>query len=358
MATSTYRAAIIGCGKMSRGHARSYLDSDRTTLVAAADISDAARSAIAAEFGVPRTYPDVAEMLESESPDIVSICTWPPSHADLVVAACEAGARAVICEKPMAVNLAEADLMLEAAKKSGTLLCVNHQRRFNARYAAARGLIEEGAIGKVTQITSICAGDALTDGTHLIDMTRFLNGDTPIKSVFGAIDMSPVEYMNPNGMGTIEFNETRTRYGHHIETGSIGLLFFENGVRAHLETGSLSRGGYQRFFIDGTEGRIEISGDKPMEGEEWLRLRRSSGGWEVPELTQITDPMSMGLQSMIDILENGGEHTLSGESARATLEAIMAIYESARARKIVQLPLDIQGSPLEEMIATGEVSVN
>src|SRR5262249_56959247 len=92
---------------------------------------------------------------------------------------CQAGARAVLCEKPMAVHLADADRMIQAARAHGTLLCVNHQRRFTPRYVAAKELIDAGAIGLVTHVSAICGGDLLTDGTHLIDLTRYLVGELP-----------------------------------------------------------------------------------------------------------------------------------------------------------------------------------
>lgn len=357
MSNSIYRAAVIGCGRISRGHARGYTMIPRVQLVAAADPDPAALAGFGAEFGVDHLYADAREMLEKEKPDVVSVCTWPPHHAEPTILACSSGVRAVLCEKPMAVDLGDADRMLAAAKEFGVLLCINHQRRFNPRFATARKLLDEEVIGTITQITGICAGDALTDGTHLIDMTRYLNRDTPVTSVFGAIEMSHRGAVNPDGMGMREFNERRMRYGHHAETGAIGLLLFENGVRGHLEMGNLSRGGYQRFIVDGTEGRMEISGDRAMPGEATLRFRRSSSGWETPELGEGHD-FQKSIEAMLDVLEHGGEHLLRAESARATLEVIMAIYESARIRKIVPLPLERRDSPLEAMIASGEIPLN
>lgn len=357
MGTRTYRAAVIGCGRISRGHASGYQATPRVELVAAADPIPEALAGFGAQYGIDHLYPDAQEMLEKEKPDIVSICTWPPLHADPTVLACESGVKAILCEKPMAVDLADADRMLAAAKGHQVLLCINHQRRFGPRYATARKLLDAGTIGTITQITGICGGDALTDGTHLIDLTRFLNQDTPIKSVFGAIEMSYRGAVNPDGMGMREFNERRTRYGHHAETGSLALLQFTNGVRAHLEMGILSRGGYQRLFIDGIEGRMEISGDSPLAGEAQLRFRGSSGSWEIPELAK-GDDFRSSIEGIIDVLENGGKHLLDGQSARANLEVIMAIYESARTRMVVPLPLERKDSPLEAMIAAGEVPLN
>lgn len=354
----TYRAAVIGCGKMSRGHAHAYAAHEDVALIAGADVSEPARAAFASEFGLDAMYADPAAMLAEERPDLVSVCTWPPHHTDLVEAAFAAGARGVWCEKPMAVDLADADRMVAAAAAAGGALIVNHQRRYVENYRQARALIAEGAIGELTQITGICAGDALTDGTHLIDMARFLNGDTPVTAVFGAIDMTPKGDVSPDGMGTIEFNQTRLRYGHHIESGAIAILFFENGVRGHLEMGNAARGGYQRFHIDGTEGRIELSGDRPWDDGSRIRIRRGTGAIESLPPSTMEGAMDGALADLLATIETGARHPLAGDSGREDLEIVTAIHESARRRMIVPLPLEMPRSPLEAMLASGEIALN
>lgn len=358
MGGQSYRAAVIGCGKMSRGHARALADNQRVDLVAGADVSEAARDAFSREFDVGSMYSDPAELLAKQRPELVSICTWPPLHAELTEAAFAAGAKGVWCEKPMAVHLSDADRMVAAARQSGGVLIINHQRRYVDSYLQARELMRDGTIGDVTQITGICAGDALTDGTHLIDMTRYLNNDVPISSVFGAIDMTPKGEVSPDGMGTIEFNQTRMRYGHHVESGSMAILFFKNGIRAHLEMGNLARGGYQRFFIDGTEGRLELSGDRPFEDGSRVRVQRRTGSLEVLPPSTRDGAMDRALDDLLGTIETGTEHRLSGESGREDLEIVNAIYESARSRMIVQLPLEVSESPLEAMLTTGEIQLN
>lgn len=358
MSNVRYRAAVIGCGKMSRGHAHAYASAPAVDLVAGADVSEAARAAFAGEFAGAATYADAAQMLDRERPDFVSICTWPGLHADLTAAAFAAGVRAVWCEKPMATHLADADRMVEAAEASGGVLVINHQRRFVESYMQARQLLDAGAIGQVTQITGICAGDTLTDGTHLIDMTRYLNDDAPVTSVFGAIEMSPKGDVNPEGMGTVEFNQTRKRYGHHVESGALGLLCFANGVRAHLEMGVLARGGYQRFYLDGTEGRIELSGDRPFDDGSRLRVRRRTGEIETHSSAAYEGAMERALSQTIVVVEEGGNHILSGASGRADLEVVTAILESARRRMLVTLPIDVREYPLEAMLAAGEIPLN
>lgn len=356
--SSPYRVAVIGTGKISRAHTRAYLDTPGVELVAAADPIAGARERYGTEFGVTNLYADPASMLQQEHPDIVSICTWPPTHAALTELVCEHHPKAIICEKPMAVSLGDADRMVTAAKRSGVQLVINHQRRFNARYVEAKRLLDAGTIGAVTQVVGICGGDALTDGTHLIDLVRFLLDDRPVRAVLGAIDMTRRGDVDPGGMGTIEFNEKRTRYGHHVETAATAILKFDKDLAAHLEIGQIARPGYQRVSIDGSDGRIDISGDRPEPGEPQLRYLTGSGGWVTPELVSHDHPMAASLSALLQVLSKGGEHTLRGESGRADLEVITAIYQSARTRRTVTLPLDCPASPLEEMIASGEVTVN
>jgi predicted dehydrogenase len=358
MGSQRYRAAVIGTGKMSRGHAHAFVTSDQVDLVAASDISEAARASFAEQFGVPTTYDDAAEMLEQEKPDLVSICTWPPLHAELTELAFSRGAKGVWCEKPMAVHLTEADRMVAAAEAAGGVLVINHQRRYVTRYLQAIDLIAKGTIGEVTQINGICGGDALTDGTHLIDMTRWLNGDNPVTAVFGAIDMTFKGEVSPDGMGTIEFNQTRMRYGHHVESGALGLLFFENGVRGHLEMGNLSRRGYQRFIIEGTEGRIEVSGDQDFDDGTKVKVYLNSGKPVEVEASTNDGAMEGVLADLITTIETGASHRLSGDSGREDLEIVNAIYESARRHMIIELPLDVLESPLESMLEAGEIALN
>jgi predicted dehydrogenase len=356
--STQYRAAVIGTGKMSRGHAHAYVTDDRVDLVAASDIFEPARTAFASEFNVPTTYADAAEMLATEHPDIVSICTWPPLHAELTELAFANGVKAVWCEKPMAVHLTEADRMVDAANAAGGVLVINHQRRFVKRYLQAIELIQQGTIGEIVQINGICGGDALTDGTHLIDMTRWLNGDDEVTAVFGAIDMTNKGDISPDGMGTVEFNQTRKRYGHHVESGSLALLFFANGVRGHLEMGSLSRPGYQRFIIEGTLGRIEISGDQDFDDGTKVKVFLNSG--EKVDVAATTNDGSMEgvLAGIISTIETGASHRLIGDSGREDLEIVNAIYQSARTHMIIDLPLEVLESPLEAMLVAGEIELN
>src|SRR5438552_772486 len=148
-----YRVGIIACGSIAQLHLRSYRAIPEVEVGAGADVSPEVRQRWEHELGVPHMYAGAEEMLAHERPDIVSICTWPPLRPEMTELACAAGVKAIVAEKPMAVDLAGCDRMIAAAERSGAALIVGTQRRFHNRYIKARELIDAGAIGDVVQIS-------------------------------------------------------------------------------------------------------------------------------------------------------------------------------------------------------------
>ena len=332
--SSEYRVGVIGCGGISRAHANGHRAAG-LPIVAAADISQEQVKKFATEYDVEKLYTDYREMLEQEDLDVVSICTWPPLHCEMTVAAAEAGVKGILCEKPMAVNLVEADKMIEACDKSGTKLAIGHQRRFEAQYVKTKELIDSGAIGDLIQVHGCCGGDLLSDGTHNVDLLRFYASDSPIQWVIGQMDA----------------HQKRTRYGHYIEDAAIGYFQFESGVRGFIEIGGASLPGYQRAYIYGTDGRIEVN----IPGNPAVRARRKGDAdWYMPELHG-DNPFKLEILALIECIEQNTEHILSGRQARRALEVLMAVFESSRRRALVKLPLEIEDYPLETMITAGEI---
>ena len=112
--STTYRAAVVGCGGMGACHARAYNQVEHVELVAAADPAAAARDQFRQTVGVPQVFATTEELLAAVQPDLVSVCTWHPLHPAPTVAAARAGVKGIICEKPMAISLGAADEMLAA----------------------------------------------------------------------------------------------------------------------------------------------------------------------------------------------------------------------------------------------------
>ena len=141
------RAAIIGCGRqqadggykgISPNHAKAYA-ANGATIVALCDINrenaELFKERLSPDAAI---FADYAEMAREAKPQVVSVCTWPHLHAEMVVKLAELGVPAVHCEKPMALTLADARRMVDACKKGGTRLTVNHQRRFSPTGAGAQ----------------------------------------------------------------------------------------------------------------------------------------------------------------------------------------------------------------------------
>ncbi len=158
-------------------HAESYRTTPGFDLVAAANRSAERLNAFGERWGVRARYTDFGEMLRQEQPDVVSVCTQSPEKAEVTVAAAEAGVKAIIVEKAMATSMAEADTMIEACRRNGVLLVVNHPYRFSPMVRESKRLIEDGAIGPLTSMTVHSLGGMLHVGTHSFDMLHYWAGD-------------------------------------------------------------------------------------------------------------------------------------------------------------------------------------
>jgi UDP-N-acetylglucosamine 3-dehydrogenase len=356
-----YRAAIIGTGRprgqegstgaaISQFHVKGYLAND-CEVAALADIRPENAEAFRDNHGVPdaRIFADYQEMLREVQPDIVSICTWPHLHAEMVVACAEAGIHAVHSEKPMAPTYGEARRMHEAAVKAGMQLTLNHQRRFEEPYVTCKRLIEEGAIGNVVQMQA--AAPNLYDwGTHWFDMLCYYNGDVPVEWVMGQIDSRSV----------------RSVFGVRMEDQGVSYFGYQNGVRGMLitgdqipeatggPTGRRSHMGAAHRII-GTEGFLEVAA-----ADSKLRLMNGqAAGWqEVPlgnGTTNITDSVAAAIKDALSCLNTGREPLLSSHKAIRATELIFGTYESARRRARVDLPLEIEDNPLHVLLEAGKI---
>lgn len=349
---------MIGTGAIAHAHAQAYLTLG-VTLAAACDIDATKLREFREQYGVGRVYADYKEMLRREELDFVSVCTWPSLHCEMTIAAAEAGVRGILCEKPIALTLREADEMLKACERAGVKLAVAHIRRYSSEYRAASELLASDAVGEVLFIHGRSVGDMLSDGTHLADLALYLAGDAEVRWVIGQIDL----------------RERRKRYGHYVEDAAVGYMELATGARVLLETSQLTgeqvpigkfgftedslfrdlerakrinwwRSGlrYCSFRVVGSHGVLEVGEwEKPR-----LRYLRA-GSWETVEVAS-GSPFVEAVRDLVRCVEEGGEPLASGTKARKALEVVMAIFESARLREVVALPINIDYNPLFRMI--------
>jgi predicted dehydrogenase len=310
---------------MSHYHAAGYERSPDTRIVALADIHRENAEAFQALHGGERIYEDYRAMLREERLDIVSVCTWPHLHAEMVVAAAESGARAIHCEKPMAPTWGEATRMVRACEERGVQLTFNHQRRFGEQFIEARELLRSGAIGELRRLEGTCSN--LFDwGTHWFDMFHFYNDETPAEWVLGQIE--------PTG--------GKTYFGVPVEGQGLSHVKFRNAVHGLLLTGGAPEYALATRLV-GTAGVIEAAAG----GETPLRVW-STSGQDTPPIEQapLGEVVARGVLDLVDALKTGREPELSAARALRATELIFATYESSRRRGRVDLPLTIEDSPL------------
>lgn len=353
------KTVLVGCSGISRWHLSAVTTLDRYRLAAVCDLDVTLAQQRAEQYAIKTVYADYQAMLSAEKPDVVIITTPNNLHAEMTIQAAEAGARGICCEKPMATCLEDGRRMVAACRERGVPLIINHQRRMLAVFRRMRQLIAEGAIGELHLVRGSCAGDLLTDATHLVDTIRWLNGDAEANWVFGQVCRVPRE--GKPGRGGVQLAHQGFRYGHPVETGAFGVFEFVNGVRAEVLCGDmrLPGRGYSDYEAFGTQGRLWRAGD---DAEPPLLIQdASSGGWRglgVEPSDHREDYRQTARESYARLAEliDGGpdtQHPLSGDSALRDLEIIMAIYESARLHAKIELPLHQPRFPLEIMIEQG-----
>ena len=325
------KAAIIGCGGRGREHAKGYAAAENAKIIAVVDPLDEAAQFVSEKYAVEAVYPNHAEMLAAHQPDIVSICTWTALHPQMVLDVAAAGVKAIHCEKPMAPTWGEARRMHQACEDAGVQLTFCHQRRFAAQFVKTRNLIRDGAVGEVYRIEGFCPN--LFDwGTHWFDMFNFYNGDVEAQWVMGQIDLA----------------DPRTVFGVPVESSGLSYIQYANEVHALLVTGK-DHGGRCANRIIGTEGMIEVGAS---DGGK-LRLRRGASDWEAVSLEGVVPDKGdtvLSLLDSIDCLGTGREPELSSRKAYRATQLIFATYESSRQRARVTLPLEIDDSPLLDML--------
>lgn len=150
--TRPVRAAVVGCGDISRVHFAAIAQREGSELVGVAD-TDAGRREVAAETHDVPGFATVESLIADVRPDVIHVCTPHDEHAPVAIAALDAGV-AVLVEKPIASDLASARRIAEAAHRSGSRLGVCFQNRYNAPVRAAKELIASGGIGEVLGATA------------------------------------------------------------------------------------------------------------------------------------------------------------------------------------------------------------
>lgn len=336
---------IIGCG-IGDHHAKCIDSLEEASLVAVADLSEERGKRLAEEHNA-EYYRDYQKMLQREDIDIIDVCTPSGMHGEHTIAAAKAG-KHVICEKPIEVDLKKADLMIKTCEENKVKLAVIFQHRFRQSSFRLKNAILKGKLGRLVLADAYVKwyrAQNYYDETNWRGTLSLDGGACLINQSVHSIDL--LQWM----MGPVEtvFGSTTT-LTHRIEGEDVAtaLLRFKSGALGVIEGSTSCYPGFpERLEIYGDKGGVIISGDKisawklsekEEEEEEEVGVKEMGSG--------ASDPMAIGLgghtaqiQDMINAIKEDKSPLVDGKEGRKALEIILAIYASAREKKIIHLPL-------------------
>lgn len=343
--TAVRTAAVVGAGAQGAVHAFGLSRIPGLRIVAISDIDPDAATKLAAGYGA-RAYADLEALLADHRVDLLSVCVPAAVHRSVVDTAIVHGVRAIHCEKPMALTYGDARHLVEAAAGSGTVLTINHQRRFDRMHRAVRDLVQGGGIGEVTGAQGYCAN--LFDwGSHTVDLLRLHLGDPQAVSVLAQIDVAARKRV----------------YGALTETAGVVKARFNNGVDAVITTGRDERLhplGDNGIVLQGSHGRVDIFGGRALvhvDGREPREIKESVDPAFVIELggvdPAIIEQTALALTDLVRAAESGHEPVLHARHGIAAAEIIFAAYESSVRRGAVHLPLEVFDNALQRGLDQG-----
>lgn len=337
----TLRFALAGAGYWARPQLAGWRELAGVECVAVYNRTRSRAEALSREFGIAAVYDSVEEMLDQESLDFLDVVTSVETHAQLV---CQAAARrlAVVCQKPLAVSLAEAEEMVACCRAAGVPLLVNENWRWQKPLRHLQEALQSGAIGRVFRArldycNSYPVFDnqpflreldqfILTDvGTHLLDAVRFLFGEAV----------------------ALTCRTHRVTPGIRGEDAATVLLDMVSGATVSCNLSYASRLEHDRFpetfvLVEGALGSIELGPDY------WLRVTTRAGThsrrfpppyypWVDPRLAVVQASIVDCQRDLLDALRTGVPAATHADDNLKTLKLVFGAYDAAASGNVVRL---------------------
>lgn len=351
------RVGIVGSRFAARLHAEAYRRCPYAEVVAVAALHKP--EVFCKELEIPSSYDDYHQMLRREEIDLVSVCVPNFLHKEVTVAAANQG-KHVICEKPLATSLEDANEMVHSCRSNGKKLMYAEDWIFAPPIVRAKSICEEGAIGDIlylkakethggshsiyAQKLKLCGGGALLHlGIHPIGLMRWLKGKRITEVIGRASGGGSSNLLHPNFEG---------------EDWAVAILTFEDRTFGFVEGNYVTFGGLDdQVEVYGTKGNIKVnlSQGSPIKvyssgGYEYaIEKAETTKGWTTPA---VDEELSLGyvdeIAYFVECVRLNKEIMpgVRGEDGRAALEVAMAIYRSIEMGKGAKLPLSSKNENL------------
>ncbi len=318
-------------------------------------IVEAVAAAFAKEFGVPTYYTDYKDVLSIEGLDAIDICTPNYLHSIIAVEALNKGIN-VLCEKPDAVSVAEAEKMKKAAEKSGKLLMVVRNNRFLVQSEYLKKYIDEGNFGKIyagrcgwqrrrgipgkggwfTTKAQSGGGPLIDLGVHMIDLTVWLMGNPKPVAVSGN---TYCEFAGNDVSESVDsaFGEKKAGGTFDVEDLAMGYIKFDNGACLQIEFSWASNVQQDDKFF---ELRGTKAGASFHSTDNVLKIFTEQYGKTVdllPNLPSNSNGHLGNIKNFADALHGKAEPVFKPEQGLNMIKILEAMYESARTGREVLL---------------------
>ena len=351
MAQSDVRVGIIGVGGIAEGkHMPNLAKVKNVKMVAFCDIVKSKAQAGAAKFGVKgaTVYTDYQAMLEKEQLDVVHVCTPNNLHAEISIAALEAGCH-VMCEKPMNKTAEGARAMLAASQRTGKKLCIGYQNRYRPDSLYAKKMVENGELGEIyfakahalrrravptwgvfLDAEAQGGGPLIDIGTHALDLTLWLmNNYEPLYVVGTSYRKIGPKKDAANPWGAWDPKK------YTVEDSAFGFIKFKNGATVFLESSwaiNLRISGEAICTLCGTEAGIDMWDGLQVVGDRHGRMytekiHLGAGGVAFYD-GKGEDPSELEAQLWIEAVVKDKAPFVKPEEALVVSEILEAIYTS------------------------------
>jgi predicted dehydrogenase len=361
MPNKQYRIAIIGIGAIAGMHARAIGDIPHTTLVAGSCRNEEKGQKFAAQFKC-NWYGDYEKMLDSEKPDLVTICTPSGLHLEPTLACARRGVH-VLCEKPLEITTARVDQMIEAMSTAGILLGGIFPQRYNPVVQTIHKAAAGGRFGQLACVSSHVPwwrddayyapnrwqGKMQYDGGGAF-MNQSIHGIDAIQWIASAAMNLPDKKQNP----VAEVFCFTARRGHdpkliEVEDTAVAVLKFRDGSLGQLlGATSMWPGSLKRIQVAGRDGTAEVLEDElttfrfraeqPTDEEARKKFKATSHGGGA------ADPMAIdysnhtrNIADFVGALDDARWPTIDGTEARKAVEIVEACYKSAQTGGLVRI---------------------
>jgi predicted dehydrogenase len=358
MSETLHRVGIVGCGGIANGkHMPALQKLSSVQMLAFCDlIPERARQA-AARYGAPgaKVYATYQELIADPALDAIHVLTPNKSHASITIAALEAG-KHVMCEKPMAKTTAEAQAMLDAARRTGKKLTIGYQNRFRPDSRHLKALCEAGQLGEIYYAKGHAirrravptwgvflneeeqGGGPLIDiGTHALDLTLWEMDNYDVRYVVGNVYRKLADTQNAaNAWGPWDPKQ------YTVEDSAFGFITMKNGATIVLEASWALNSldvDEAKTTLCGTKGGADMRDGLRINGEEFSQMyvkkpELDAGGVDFYE-GALKDPADLEAENFYAAIERDTPPLVLPEQALVVTRILEAIYASAKSGKPV-----------------------